>query len=70
MGRTPTSSGRLSLDVDASLKQRAAIAAIKAGVSLTQLVERGLVLAMAELRGKTPAPTKRRTPTQLPLDEP
>jgi len=52
MGRQATNSGRISLDVDAALKMRATIAAIKAGVSLTQLVERGIVLALAELRAK------------------
>ena len=52
MGRQPTSSGRLSLDVDAGLKLRASIAAMKAGISLTELVERGIVLALAELRAK------------------
>jgi predicted HicB family RNase H-like nuclease len=52
MGRQATNSGRISLDVDAALKMRATIAAIKAGMTLTQLVERGLVLALNELRAK------------------
>lgn len=55
MGRRATNAGRLSLDVDAALKLRASIAAMKAGVSLTQLVERGIVLALAELRAKAKA---------------
>jgi len=52
MGRKPTNAGRLSLDVDAALKLKASIAALKAGISLTQLTERGLVLALAELRAQ------------------
>ena len=50
MGRSPTNAGRISLDVDAALKMRATFAAIKAGMTLTQLVERGMHLALAELR--------------------
>lgn len=50
MGRQPTNSGRISLDVDADLKLKATIAALRAGINLTALVERGMVLAMAELR--------------------
>ena len=50
MGRPSTSSGRLSIELDPALKMRASIAALKAGVSLSQLVERGLKLAIAELR--------------------
>ena len=52
MGRSPTNAGRISLDVDAALKMRATIAAIKSGMTLTQLVERGMVLALAELRAQ------------------
>jgi predicted HicB family RNase H-like nuclease len=52
MGRQATNSGRISLDVDPALKLKASIAALKSGVSLTRLVERGLVLALAELRAQ------------------
>ncbi len=52
MGRQATSSGRISLDMDPGLKLKASIAALRAGISLTALVERGIVLALAELRAK------------------
>ena len=52
MGRQPTNAGRLSLDIDQTLKVKASVAALKAGLTLTQLVERGIVLALAELRAK------------------
>ena|SRR5438094_8082476 len=53
MGRRATTrGGRLSLDMDPALKLKASIAALRAGISLTELVSRGLVLALAELRDK------------------
>jgi hypothetical protein len=72
MGRPATATGRLSIDVDPALKLRASIFAMKNGLSLTELVERGLVLAMAEARAKAGVakmPPKRRAPEQLPLEQ-
>jgi hypothetical protein len=50
MGRKPTNAGRLSIEIDPALKMRATVASIKAGLTLSQMVERGLTLALAELR--------------------
>jgi len=50
--RATTTGGRLSLDMDPALKLKASIAALRQGISLTQLVERGIVLALAEIRAK------------------
>jgi hypothetical protein len=68
MGRPSTNSGRLSIEIDPGLKVRASIAALRAGMTLSQLVERGLVLAMQEIRakGKHKPPPE---PEQLPLDK-
>jgi hypothetical protein len=46
--RATTTSGKTTLDLDPKLKERAAVWAMRNGTTLSEMVERGLRLVMAE----------------------
>ncbi len=49
MGRRPrTTTGKTTLNLDPKLKQRAAVWAIRNGMTLSEMVEEGLRLVMVE----------------------
>ena len=45
-------SGRTTLNIDPKLKARATLYAIRHGLTLSQLIEQGLKLAMREANGR------------------
>jgi predicted HicB family RNase H-like nuclease len=48
MGRRATKSGRMTVDLDPKLKERAAVWAVRNGTTLTAMVEDGLRWVMAK----------------------